>query len=174
MNMETSMHALVGGPILPLVSRKVKTRGRNMLLTTGARIDEEAAKANPLLTGCLIAPEADLALTMTICRRPLVLPEAELIAQLTGRHMVLLRFDADRGASFDVRRKESSHWLCHYLVWRRRDGDLWLIPSTTDGVFIRVTASGLEYEEAPPFHSVAERHAGIIRAIDTPSFAGSL
>jgi hypothetical protein len=174
MNMETSMHAVVGGHLLAPTLPKVQTRGRNFLLSCGARIDEEAANANPLLAECLVAPGADFVLAMTSCGRPLVLPEAELIAQLTGRHMALLRFDAGRGASFDIRRKESSQWLCHYLAWRRRDGDLWLIPSTTDGVFIRVTASGPEYEEAPPFSSAWERYAGIIRAIDNPSFEGSL
>ena len=174
MNMETSMPALVGGYLLAPTLPKVKTRGRNFLLAGGPRIDEEAANANPLLAGCLDAPDANLALAVTSCGRPLVLAEAELIAQLTGRHMAVLRFDAYRGVSFDILRKESSRWLCHYLAWRRGDDDLWLIPSTTDGVFIRVTASGPEYEEAPPFSSAWERHAGIIRAIESPSFEGGL
>ena len=174
MNMMTTCLPFAGKPVLAPTLQRVKDRARHFLLATGAQIDWEAPDQLPLLTECLVAREANFVVAATCCHRPMLFPETELIAQVTDLHMVLLRFDPGAGTSFDMLFRGSHNWLCGYLAWRRLDGDLWLIPSTTDGPFIRSCPTGLEQLNTPPFDSASERYAGLILARENPSFAGSL
>jgi hypothetical protein len=174
MNMMTSIRPDMGGPLMPHVSRPVVDRLQALLVAIGALIDTGAARKNPLLGGCAVAPFAGFVTTGTTCRRPLLFPEVQQIAEQTGFDALLLRFDVDRGTSFDLTLEEGERRLCRYVAWRRRGGDPWLIPTAGDGPFIQATAWGLECRDTPPFHSCTEREAGIIRAIHNPSFAGRL
>lgn len=153
---------------------RVRSRLFAAAVATGAIIDTDASKRSPLLTDAVVMPFANFALLGTGCARPLKFEEGEEIARVTGLDVLLMRFDPDRGVSFDVFDHRSTHWRCNHVAWRRRDGDLWLIPQASFGEFIRVGAWGLEYETEPPFASGEERYAGIIRAIEIPSFEGSL
>lgn len=164
----------VGEPLLMPTTHRARSRLKAFLVATGAMIDTGAAQQNALLAECYVAPFAGFVATATCCGRPLLYPEAQLIAQSIGLDMILLRFDAERGTSFDVLFEGSERWLCCYLAWRRRDGDLWFIPSAGEGPFIRVCAWGLEQIDTPPYDNAPEREAGIMLAIDTPSFEGSL
>jgi hypothetical protein len=104
----------------------------------------------------------------------LLFREGELIGDASGHAIILLRFDADRGTSFDILPYGRERWLCRYLAWRQGRGDLWLIPSAAKAPYIRACGWGLEQVETPPFDSEDERHAGIIRALDNPSFEGEI
>ena len=117
---------------------------------------------------------ANLVVAGTNCPQPMWYPECTAMVDATGMELMLLRFHPDRGASFDILDHQSLFWCIHHLAWRRRGGDLWFIPQVGSGPYIRLTASGLRCEAIPPFHSLAERYAGIIRAIERPSFEGSL
>ncbi len=174
MNTMTFERPFVGEPLLAPTLHRVKERGKALIRATGARTDPHAALGNPVLAECLVAPDAGFAVALTCCNRPLVFPEGEFISQASGYDMVLLRFDPIRGTSFDILFNGGRIWFCHHLAWRRRDGDLWFIPSATAGPFIRACNFGLVPEEAPPFDGIGERYAGIIRAIDNPSFEGRL
>lgn len=174
MNMMTSIRAAADTPLIPYVSRPVVERLQGLLVAIDALIDTGTAKTNPSLSGCAVAPFARFVATGTSCRRPLLFPEVQQIAEQTGFDVLLLRYDAERGVSFDIHLQVGGRQLCHYVAWRRRDGDPWLIPTVGDGPFIHATAWGLECRTTPPFLNVGERERGIIRAIDNPSFAGSL
>lgn len=107
-------------------------------------------------------------------QRRAAIAEVQAIARETSLDVVLLRFDPFRGASFDILDHASLFWRCHHVAWRRRDGDLWLIPGVGCDGFVRAGAWSLEYAVEPPFVSNSERYAGIIRAIDNPSFGGRI
>jgi hypothetical protein len=173
MNMMTAIRPEVGEPLIPYVSRPVVDRLQALLVAIDALIDTSAGRRYPILAGCAVMPFARFVMTGTSCRRPLLLPELQLIAEHTGLDAGLLRFDADRGVTFDfVLEGEQRH--CGYVAWRRRGSDPWFIPTAGEGAFIRAGACGLECVDAPPFVSAAEREAGIIRAIESSSFAGRI
>lgn len=88
--------------------------------------------------------------------------------------MILQRFDAVRGSSFDILLRSSENWLCRYLAWRRRDGHLWLIPTAAKGPYVQATGWGLHCEPTPPYTSDMERVRGIILALESPSFEGTI
>ncbi|KZX94682.1 hypothetical protein A3718_07035 [Erythrobacter sp. HI0019] len=113
-----------------------------------------------------------MALAATSCDRPLLYPECELMAQITGMDLILLRFDALHGASFDVLLNEASEWLNHYVAWRLDLSSLWLIPCAGSGPYFRLSSDGLEPCELPPFETGYQRYAGIMRAAEKPSFEG--
>jgi hypothetical protein len=174
MNMMTAIRPQVGEPLIPYVSRPVVDRLQALLVAIDALIDLNAGLRYPILAGCAVMPFARFVMTGTSCRRPLLLPELQLIAEQTGLDAVLLRLDAERGVTFDIVLDEGARRLCGYVAWRRSGGDPWFIPTVGEGPFIRAGASGLECVDAPPFASTAEREAGIIRAIESSSFAGRI
>jgi hypothetical protein len=169
-----SLSPLIGEPVLAPSTQRVASRHGAVVQAIGALIDNQAAERNGLLTGCAVAPDASLVIAATALNRPLRYPECNLIAQASRSDMILLRFDADRGASFDILLRDRKVWLCRHLAWRRRDGHLWLIPTAGDGPCVQATGWGLHCEPTPPYVSNAEREAGIIPALDTPSFEGRI
>ena len=165
---------LTGEPVLPPTTQRVTNRHNAFVQAVGAMIDTQAAEKNGLLSGCAVAPYASLVIAATSLNRPLLYAECNLIAHSSGSDMILQRFDADRGSSFDILMRGSESWLCRHLAWRRRDGHLWLIPTAGDGPYVQVTGWGLHCEPTPPYMSDVERERGIILALETPSFAGSI
>jgi hypothetical protein len=174
MNMMTTIRPEVGEPLIPYVSRPVVDRLQALLVAIDALIDISAGRRYPILAGCAVMPFARFVMTGTSCRRPLLLPELQLIAERTGLDSALLRFDVARGVTFDLVLEEGARRLCGYVAWRRRGGDPWFIPTVGEGPFIRAGACGLECVDTPPFVSAAEREAGIIRAIENSSFEGRI
>ncbi|MBX7540316.1 hypothetical protein [Qipengyuania sphaerica] len=122
--------------------------------------------------GFYVDQEAGVVVTATSCDRPLLFAECETLALLLQMDLVVLRFDPLLGASFDVLMDGSQSWLCDFLAWRRDGGDMWLVPSQASGPFFRFTGKGLEAYEGAPYSNGAERYAGIMRAIERPSFDG--
>jgi hypothetical protein len=163
---------LTGGPLLTPTTRRVTSRRDAVLSAIGASIYSEAARNNPFLTGCTVAPHARFVLAATSLDRPLLFPECDLVAQCTEFDVLLLRFDPDRGTNFDLLLQGNDRWLCRYLAWRKGYEDLWFIPTAGEGPFIRASGGGLERLCTAPFATAAERESGIILALDAPSFEG--
>lgn len=139
-----------------------------------AVIGKDGSTLDPFLQQSIVMPIPNILLAGTGCPHPFYLERAETMGAATGRDVLLLRFDADKGTTFDVRFHDADRWLCRFVAWRRCDGDLWLIPSAGSGLYIRASYKGLEPVTTPPFVSEEERKAGIILAIETPSFDGSI
>lgn len=174
MNMMTSIRPHMDGPLMAHISRPVVDRLQSLLVSIDALIDVTAGQRYPFLAGCAVQPFARFIATGTSCQRPLLLPEARLIAQRTGFDTLLLRHDPERGTTFDFALEGGERALHRYVAWRRRGNDVWFIPTSGDGPFIRATDAGLLCGSTPPFLNLEEREAGIIRAIASSSFEGSL
>lgn len=170
MLMQTTERPLAGEPFVPPYRHVLAMRLEALARAIGLR----AGVIDPRFPGCLQAPCSNLAIFGTSCSRPLLLPEGRMLGQETALDVILLRHDVDRGSSFDVLLHGQPHWLLGYAAWARRGGDLWLIPTAGDGPFLRATVAGLEAEDAAPFHDAEERRRGIMRAIVSPTFEGSL
>ena len=172
MNMMLFDRPAKGECLMPPTTQRVVNRMGALGEAIGGAIDLNVGRHVPLLGGTMVLPEANLVIAGTNCRRPLLFHEAQLIAQTWLRDVVLLRFDADRGASFDILLREGRDVLCGYLAWRQRGGDLWFIPAAGEGTFIRATRQGMICEKRPPFDLSEQRETGIIRAIHLPSLEG--
>ncbi|MEW9853900.1 hypothetical protein [Novosphingobium sp. M1R2S20] len=173
--METMLleRPVAGASLLPPTSRAVALRVHAFAGAIGGLVDTTAAARDPMFAGSVVMPYAGLVVAGTACRRPLIFREGDAVARHSRLDLGLLRFDAERGVTFDIRLQQRSEWLCHYVAWRR-DGDLWLVPEVGTGPFIRVTAWGLEIEDEPPFVLADERASGIVRARTIPSFMGRI
>ncbi len=174
MNYIPYVSPLTGGPVLPPSTQRVANRHEEVVRAVNMMTDDHAHHRNGLLTGCAVVPYASLVIAATSLDRPLLFPECNLIAHSSRSDMILMRFDADRGASFDILLRDRKDWLCRHLAWRRRDGHLWLIPTAGKGPYVQATGWGLHCEPTPPYMNDLEREAGIILALDTPSFEGRI
>ncbi|MEO1969637.1 MAG: hypothetical protein ABGW87_13130 [Sphingomonadaceae bacterium] len=162
-----------GEPLLLPVSQQVQRREGNFLYASGLignTPPEELAGA--LATGFIPIQTAGVGIAATVCDRPLVFHECELLAQAFAMDLLLMRFDPLSGVSFDILFKGEEEWLCHYLAWRRPMMDIWLIPTLVSGPNIHIDAKGLHPRNEPPFCNAHDRDIGIIRAIAHPSFKG--
>lgn len=157
--------------MMPLTFR-TRSRFAALLITSGL-VTAEAARFNDgIASGCFEASDAGLIMTATALQRPLLFPECEVRAQASRKDSVLMRFDPLAGASFDLLLHGSQHWLCHYLAWRCNGDTLWLVPAHTEGPFFRLSEGGLETHHEAPYENGHQRYAGIVRAVETPSFGG--
>ena len=174
MNAITLDRPLVDEPLLPRTTHRTRSRFGTFLIAAGlAQADAESLDEG-VATGFYADRDAGVVVTATSCDRPLFFDECETLAQFMQLDLVLLRFDPQQGASFDVLLNGSPHWLCQYLAWRRDGGDIWLVPAQASGPFFRLNGEGLVPFEGAPFENGYERYAGIIRAVEHPSFAGGL
>ena len=174
MNMITLQRPLEGEPLLPhTASRTYRTLSRlaAFLSATGLSRDsgEMSARADE---GFYADQEAGVVVTATACDRPLFFAECETLAGFLQMDLVLLRFDPLLGASFDVLMAGGQTWLCDFLAWRRDGGDMWLVPARASGPFFCLTKEGVDAYEGAPYSKGSERYAGIMRAIERPSFDG--
>lgn len=134
-------------------------------------IDIAPEARDPLFVGCLVLSQADLLIAGTSCRRPLVLAKTERLAQYSGRDLVLLRYDPDRGTTFDLYLQIRADWLVRHQAWRP-DGDLWLVPDAGHGPFVRAGMFGRELEDAVPFHDADDRACGLNQGRSLAMFGG--
>ena len=165
---------LEGEPLLPPTTyRTFRTQSRfgAFLSASGLSCDREDMSAYAA-DGFYADRSASVAVTATSCGRPLLFPEFEALAQFLQMDLVLLRFDPLSGVSFDLLMAGSQSWLCDLLAWRRDGGDMWLVPARDSGPYFCLNESGLNACEGAPYASGSERYAGIIRAIERPSFDG--
>ena len=168
-----SLHRpLEGEPMLRPITHRTGSRFASLLISCGL-VTIEAARFDKRIGGGFFESEdAGVVVTATSCDRPLFYHECEVLAQFSRQDLVLMRFDPLEGASFDVLLEGGRLWQCNYLAWRREGDDLWLIPANTEGPFFRLSGKGLETFQGAPYESGYQRYAGIIRAVETPSFAG--
>ena len=174
MNTITLQRPLEGEPLLPHTAyRTFRTLGRFGAFLSATGLARESDEMNARIKeGFYADQDASLVVTATSCDRPLFFPECEALAQFLQMDLVLLRFDPLLGASFDVLMAGSQNWLCDFLAWRRDGGDMWLVPARASGPYFCLNEIGLEACEGAPYANGSERYAGIIRAIERPSFEG--
>jgi len=155
-------------------TQRVINRMEAAAAAINAVLGKDGNALDPFLQQSTVMPIAKIVLVGTGCRHPFYLDRAEAMGAAADRDVILLRVDPDRGTTFDVLFRGAERWLSRFVAWRRRDGDLWLIPSAGSGLYVRASYKGLEPVTTPPFISEEERKAGIILAIDTPSFEGGI
>ena len=172
MNAISLQRPLEGEPLLRPITHRTGSRFASLLMSCGL-VTVETARFDERISGGFFENEdAGVLVTATSCDRPLFYHECEVLAQFSRKDLVLLRFDPLEGTSFDVLIEGSQAWQCSYLAWRREGDDLWLIPANTEGPFFRLSEKGLETVQGAPYESGYQRYAGIIRAVETHSFAG--
>lgn len=171
MNMLLMRRPILDAGPLPTPSWPVMRRMEAFAAAIDGPIEIAPGTRDPLFGGCLLLWQADLLIAGTSCRRPLVFAEAERLAQYSGRDLVLLRYDADRGTTFDLYLQSRADWLVRYQAWRR-DGDLWLVPDAGPGPFVRAGMLGLELEEVAPFVDAEDRARGLNHGRGLPLFDG--
>ena len=174
MNAISLQRPLEGEPLLRPITHRTGTRFASLLMACGLVTVETARFDQRIRGGFFENEDAEVVVIGTSCERPLFYHECEVLAQFSRKDIVLLRFDPLEGVSFDVLLEGSQAWQCNYLAWRRDAGDFWLIPAHTEGPFFRLSEKGLETFQGAPYESGYQRYAGIIRAIETPSFEGGL
>ena len=172
MSLITLDRPLVGEPLLPRTTHRTRSRFGNFLIASGLSEGGSDELNESAAAGFYADRAAGVVVTATSCDRPLFFDECEALAQFMQLDLVLLRFDPLQGASFDVLLNGSPHWLCQFLAWRRDGGDIWLVPAQASGPFFRLNGEGLVPFEGAPYENGYERYAGIIRAIERPSFEG--
>lgn len=166
-------HSLQAAPLVPFVSYAVEARLQSFTRAVRGWVDPAATNHHAAFPGSVTMPLSSLFIAGTSCGRPLLFLEAEAVGQAERLDVVLLRFDALCGVSFDIRQHQGASWHFNYVAWRR-EGDLWLIPQVGQGPFFRVGGWGLVAEARPPFASADERARFIIRAERPPIFAREL
>ena len=169
MNMMLMRRPTLGAAPLPTPSWPVMRRMEALAAAIDGPIDIAPETRDPLFAGCMLMCQGDLMIAGTACRRPLMFAEVERLAQYSGRDFVLLRYDAERGTTFDLYLQTRADWLVRYQAWRR-DGDLWLVPDAGHGPFIRAGMCGLGLEDAAPFHDAVDRARGLDRGRGLPMF----
>jgi hypothetical protein len=171
MNILLMRRPILGAEPLPTPSWPVLRRMEALAAAIDGPIDPAPGTRDPRFVGCLLLWQADLLIAGTSCRRPLVFAEAERLAQYSGRDLVLLRYDADRGTTFDLYLQTRAAWLVRYQAWRR-DGDLWFVPDVTTAPFVRAGMFGLELEDAAPFADAEDRARGLNHGRGLPMIDG--
>ena len=170
---DISLHRpLEGEPLLRPITHRTGSRFASLLMSCGLVTFETARFDERIRGGFFESEDAGVVVTATSCDRPLFYRECEVLAQFAHKDLVLLRFDPLEGASFDVLLEGSQAWQCNYFAWRRDADDLWLIPAHTEGPFFRMSEKGLDTFQGAPYDSGYQRYAGVIRAVETPSFEG--
>ena len=172
MNAISLQRPLEGEPMLRPITHRTGSRFASLLMSCGLVTVETARFDERIGGGFFESEDARVMVIATSCDRPLFYRECEVLAQFARKDLVLIRFDPHQGASFDVLLEGSQIWQCNYLAWRLAGDDLWLIPAQTEGPFFRLSEQGLDTFQGAPYDSGCQRYAGIIRAVETPSFEG--
>lgn len=131
--------------ILPHPSPAVQ---RQMLATVHAMeaLIFQYGSANPKLQGCLVLPFAGIVLAGTACARPLLFAECDALTTATCHDVVILRHDALRGTTFDLKLRSQRRWFRRYLA-TPVEGGVRMAPDIGSGMVLRATAFGLEAQD---------------------------
>lgn len=128
-------------PILPPSSPAVQRRVLATVHDIGALIGQ-TADSNPALKGCVMLPLANIVLAGTACARPQLFAEYDALAQASAHDLIVLRHDALRGTTFDIKLRAQPRWLRRYLATPVEFG-LQMAPDVGIGPVLRVTAFGI-------------------------------
>lgn len=89
---------------------------RDYLLQVAALMGGQASIEPQAMGACVVLPYCGVLLVGTACRAPLLQPEADVAATVTGMTVLLLRVDVDHGVSVDIKLADQSDWLCNYRL----------------------------------------------------------
>lgn len=154
------MHSIVSAGLLPPTRPMVRDRLLEVATLIGGPLVRPAAD-HQAMTACVLLPQAGLLLVGTACRAPLLRPESFVVGKLMELTVLLLRFDAERGISLDIKLADRSDWLCNYTVQGGRNG-LSLIPPREGQPLLRLSGDGLAEERPQVFNaSILQRSEGV-------------
>lgn len=128
--------------ILPPVSPAVQRRMLTTVHAMGALIQPPNSAA-PMLQGCLVLPFAGMVLAGTACARPLLFAECDALARATHHDVIILRYVALRGTTFDIKLKSEPRWFRRYLATPVQNG-VRMAPDIGTGPVFHATAFGLK------------------------------
>ena len=128
--------------IMPCPSPAVQRRMLAIVHAMGGLI-QQAGSANPKLHGCLILPLGGMMLAGTACARPLLFSECDVLAREATCDLVVLRHDALRGTTFDIKLTSGSRWFRRYLA-TPIEGSVRMKAAIGIGPVFRASALGLE------------------------------
>lgn len=126
-------------------------------------VDTRPDRFQRYLANTFLMPQAAVVIGGTMCRRPLVLREFADVCRPSCLDGVLVRLSDEQASAvtFDVKAAGDDRMLCAYRLWMpHSSGPAWLVPSAGDGPFARFDPLGIEFGDAPPFASEADRVAG--------------
>lgn len=156
--------------VLPRVDLRSVTLGYLLhALNTSAEYIQSPGWALPDAT--VLVEHRGAVLSMTTAEPPLFREVVTSLAADLHYDVVLLRVaavDADRiGVTADVSLGLlpcATPWVMEGLEpWVSTDGELWLVPDTVSAA-VSVTDEGFHLEMVPPYQTLAERSAGVLRA----------
>jgi len=130
------------GAILPPPSPAVLRRTLTIAHAIGALIQKPGG-VDPMLQGCLVLPLAKMILAGTACARSLLFEECDALARATSHDVIILRHDALRGTTFDIKLRSEPRWFRRYLGTPVGDG-MRMAPDIGTGPVLLATAFGLE------------------------------
>lgn len=128
--------------VLPPPSPAVQRRMLATVHAMGALI-QPLNSAAPMLQGCLVVPLAGVVLAGTACARPLLFAECGVLARATRHDVIILRHDALRGTTFDIKLRSEPRWFRRYLAKPVQNG-VRMAPDVGTGPVFHATAFGLE------------------------------
>lgn len=172
MNVTTLNRSPVGEPLLPHVTQRTRSRLISFLFASGLANPDPRRLEKKLRIGFYADEEVKLLVAATGCSRPLLCAETETLARALELNLILMRFDPDRGVAFDILLSGANLWYHDFAAWRRGRGAMWLIPENDSAPFFQISKLGLTRFNAAPFSAYSDRVAGMIRAIEFPSFSG--
>jgi len=141
---------LKGELLLPPAGPAVERRMRALLGHMGVLDDATLAEGACRESGCLVVPRAGLFLAGTACPRSLLIEECQVLAQAIGLDVVVLRYDAPRGVTFDVKLRGESKWRSNHVAGSAHDELVLLAPDRQ--TLIRRAPTNLAAEELTSPH----------------------
>jgi hypothetical protein len=133
----------LGAEPLPTTTHFVRRRMQALAAAIKGPVNIAPGHRDARLSGCLLMPQADLLIAGTACHRPLLFAEAERIAQYSRHDLILLRYDAERGVTFDLYMQSVGGWLDCFRPSLRGD-DLWFVADADHMPLVRAGMCGLE------------------------------
>ncbi len=163
-----------GFPVDPIPEPQVRVRRlmQATALTVEGLVETRPGRVDPRLEHCLDMPQANLVIAGTRCRWPLLVREALDVSAASDRDVLIVRGDEEAQATFDLKKADVDGMLCAYRMWMARPSEAaWLIPTSEEERFIRITALGLEVADRAPYADSQERRVGLVRAAEFLSVA---
>lgn len=163
-----------GFPVDPIPEPQARVRRlmQATALTVEGLVETRPGRIDPRLEHCLDMPQANLVIAGTRCRWPLLVREALDMSAASNRDVLIVRGDDDAQVTFDLKKADADGFLCAYRMWMPRPSEAaWLIPTSGEERFVRITPLGLEVANRAPYADSRERRVGLVRAAEFLSVA---
>lgn len=164
-----------GFPVDPIPEPQARIRRlmQATALTVEGLVETRPGRVDPRLEHCLDMPQANLLIAGTRCRWPLLVGEALDVSAASNRDVLIVRGHDDSAlATFDLKKADADGLLCAYRMWMPRPSEAaWLIPTSEEKRFVRITPLGLEVADRAPYADRRERRVGLVRAAEFLSVA---